>query len=212
MLPLIGVFIYMLLRPPEYIADVRERELEIRAMERNLGKQERCPHCMSHIESDYLVCPICVTKLRESCRRCDKPLDPRWKLCPFCETEVPAGGASPTPSRPYDIQSQAEQSGSVGKRPSRPARLTRSREAARVTRKDTTMQSPSVARDKGSRKPPAVRDPSSGKSSGGDDSTPPSPKKPDSDDSTSSPIDPSTLLMKMPPAPAGAGVSSESDR
>lgn len=89
MLPLFGVFIYMLVRPAEYIADMRERELEIRALERQLGRQERCPYCKSHIEGDYLSCPVCTTKLRTSCAGCEKPLDPRWVMCPFCETEVP---------------------------------------------------------------------------------------------------------------------------
>lgn len=88
MLPLVGVLVYMMLRPPEYLADVRERELEIRAMERTLGQQERCPNCRSHIESNYLACPICMYKLRQPCTTCDRPLDPRWTMCPFCETNV----------------------------------------------------------------------------------------------------------------------------
>jgi len=92
MLPVFGVLIYMLVRPSEYLADVRERELEIRALERQLGRQERCPYCKSHIEGEYLSCPVCTTKLRQSCTGCDKPLDPRWVMCPFCETEVPNAG------------------------------------------------------------------------------------------------------------------------
>ena len=32
-IPFLGPFIYMLFRPPEYLEDVRERELEIKAME-----------------------------------------------------------------------------------------------------------------------------------------------------------------------------------
>lgn len=88
MLPIVGVLVYMMLRPPEYLADVRERELEIRAMERTLGRQERCPYCRSHIESDFRSCPVCMGKLRQSCTGCDQPLDPRWAMCPFCETEV----------------------------------------------------------------------------------------------------------------------------
>src|SRR5262249_17772021 len=40
--PIIGPLIYMLFRPPEYLSDVRERELEIRAIERRLQAQE-CP-------------------------------------------------------------------------------------------------------------------------------------------------------------------------
>lgn len=96
MLPIVGVFVYMLLRPSEYIADVRERELEIRMMERELGRQERCPYCKSHIEGEYLSCPVCTTKLRQSCVGCTRPLDPRWAMCPFCETEV-EGKGRPTP-------------------------------------------------------------------------------------------------------------------
>lgn len=99
MLPLFGVFIYMLVRPSEYIADVRERELEIRALERQLGRQERCPYCKSHIEGEYLSCPVCTTKLRQSCTGCQRPLDPRWVLCPFCEAEVP-GRADRMPNKP----------------------------------------------------------------------------------------------------------------
>lgn len=98
-LPVIGIVVYMMLRPPEYLADVRERELEILAMERTLGRQERCPECKSHIEGDFLACPICSKKLRTSCRTCDRPLDPLWSLCPYCETEVPGArrGYDPTP-------------------------------------------------------------------------------------------------------------------
>jgi hypothetical protein len=103
MLPIVGVLVYMMLRPPEYLADVRERELEIRAMERTLGRQERCPYCKSHIEGDYLSCPVCMTKLRHECIGCEKPLDPRWVMCPFCETEVPrsnrANTDAPKPGR-----------------------------------------------------------------------------------------------------------------
>ena len=35
--PFLGPLIYMLFRPPEYLEDVRERELEIRAIESRLG-------------------------------------------------------------------------------------------------------------------------------------------------------------------------------
>ena len=35
--PFVGALIYMLFRPPEYLEDVRERELEIRAMEERLS-------------------------------------------------------------------------------------------------------------------------------------------------------------------------------
>jgi len=124
MLPIVGVLVYMLLRPSEYLADVRERELEIRMMERQLGRQERCPYCKSHIEGEYLSCPVCTTKLRQSCTGCDKPLDPRWAMCPFCETEV-SGKGRPTPG-PGDGQratrpSRSDRTPTSSARDSRPS-------------------------------------------------------------------------------------------
>ena len=90
----LGVVIYMFLRPPEYLSDVRERELEIRAMERRLGADQVCPYCRNPAEPSFLSCPHCGTKLKNACRRCKSPLDPEWRLCPYCETAV-AGGAAP---------------------------------------------------------------------------------------------------------------------
>ena len=68
--PFVGAMVYAILRPPEYLEDVRERELEIRAMERRLGADPRCPFCRQQIESSFLVCPHCTNRLKSSCRRC----------------------------------------------------------------------------------------------------------------------------------------------
>jgi hypothetical protein len=88
-IPFIGPLIYMLFRPPEYLEDVRERELEIKAIERRLGGHDlRCPVCRAEIEEDYLICPVCTTKLRQSCVRCHKPLEALWQVCPYCETPI----------------------------------------------------------------------------------------------------------------------------
>ncbi|HWB57827.1 MAG TPA: zinc ribbon domain-containing protein [Gaiellaceae bacterium] len=86
--PFLGPLIYMLFRPPEYLEEIRERELEIRAMEEGLEATERCPVCRAAIEPAYLACPVCTTKLKEACRRCKAPLEPLWQICPFCETPV----------------------------------------------------------------------------------------------------------------------------
>ena len=85
--PFLGPIIYMLFRPPEYLEDVRERELEIKAMEDDLGG-DRCPVCRADIEPGFLACPVCTTKLKQACRRCSAPLEPLWQMCPYCETPV----------------------------------------------------------------------------------------------------------------------------
>ena len=86
--PFLGPLIYMFFRPPEYLDDVRERELEIKAMEESLGGSERCPVCRADIETSFLACPVCTTKLKQACRRCNAPLESLWQICPYCETPV----------------------------------------------------------------------------------------------------------------------------
>jgi hypothetical protein len=87
--PFLGVLIYMLFRPPEYLDDVRERELEIKAMEERLSRRDLfCPVCRAEVDSTYLVCPVCTTKLKQSCLSCKAPLEALWQMCPHCETPV----------------------------------------------------------------------------------------------------------------------------
>ena len=88
-IPYIGALVYMLFRPPEYLEDMRERELEIKAIERRLGEQEEhCTVCGATVGADYLVCPVCTTKLKQACVNCKAPLEALWQVCPYCETPV----------------------------------------------------------------------------------------------------------------------------
>jgi RNA polymerase subunit RPABC4/transcription elongation factor Spt4 len=97
--PFVGPFIYMLFRPPEYLEDVRERELEVKAMEERIASVDlRCPVCHAEVDSDYLVCPVCTTKLKHACGNCGAPLEPIWQICPHCETAIePAEPGTPPP-------------------------------------------------------------------------------------------------------------------
>jgi hypothetical protein len=89
LLPFLGPLIYTFFRPPEYLADVRERELEIRAMEERLRSRDlHCPVCRAEVDPAFLVCPVCTTKLKQSCTSCRAPLEPLWQVCPYCEARV----------------------------------------------------------------------------------------------------------------------------
>jgi len=83
-LPFMGVVVYAILRPAEYLAEVRERELEVRAMEQELQVMRACPSCGEVIRPDFVACPNCRRPLRSICPSCDRVLEPGWKLCPFC--------------------------------------------------------------------------------------------------------------------------------
>jgi hypothetical protein len=95
--PFIGTIVYSILRPPEFLEDAHEREVEIKAAElrvRQLSEQS-CPKCEYPVEKNFLRCPKCRTRLKNPCTRCGKPVDPRWALCPYCEAPV----EKPKPAR-----------------------------------------------------------------------------------------------------------------
>ena len=92
--PYVGTIVYMIVRPPEFLEDVRERELEMQSAEARLAQLgfHLCPHCDYEVERDFLRCPSCLRKLKDPCAECGRPLDPEWKVCPYCEAEVASQG------------------------------------------------------------------------------------------------------------------------
>jgi hypothetical protein len=106
--PFVGTIVYMILRPPEYLEDVRERELEMQAAEARLHQldQALCPHCDYRVERDFVRCPSCLRKLKERCASCSRPLDQAWTICPYCEADVPGIAAPRTRRRRPAVESE----------------------------------------------------------------------------------------------------------
>jgi len=100
--PYIGTAVYAIVRPPEFLEDAHERELEIRAAELRVRQltEASCPNCEFPVEKSYLRCPQCQKRLKDPCQSCGKPVDPRWALCPYCE--------SPIAERPHRRRPPAE--------------------------------------------------------------------------------------------------------
>jgi hypothetical protein len=92
--PFVGTAVYAIVRPPEYLEDAHERELEIKAAELRVRqlREQSCPNCEFPVEKNYLRCPNCQRRLKDPCPSCGKPVDPRWGLCPYCETNLGGGG------------------------------------------------------------------------------------------------------------------------
>jgi hypothetical protein len=88
--PFLGTIVYAILRPPEFLDDARERDLEIRAAELRVRQLEEvsCLNCGHPIGPDYLRCPNCLSRVKDPCEVCSKPIDPRWRVCPYCENPV----------------------------------------------------------------------------------------------------------------------------
>jgi Double zinc ribbon len=171
--PYVGTIVYTILRPPEFLEDARERELEIRAAELRVRQLEEgsCPNCEFPIERSYLRCPNCRVRVKDPCESCGKPIDPRWSLCPYCEMPVrraaAAGRAEPAPRRASGTRPRpaAERVARQGERPARsaerPARATAERPAARSGDRAASRTSRAASsRPAAAKERPAARTPS----------------------------------------------------
>lgn len=89
-IPFIGVFIYMILRPPETLTEKYERALEEEAILQEIEERPRCPKCARLTEKEWAMCPACHTELKTQCQACFSLLELSWSRCPHCTTTVPA--------------------------------------------------------------------------------------------------------------------------
>jgi len=149
--PFVGTVIYTILRPPEFLEDREERELELRAAELRLRQliEQSCPHCEYPIAANFLRCPNCERRLRNPCRKCHKPLDPKWGICPYCETEV------------RKSRERREPAARGGRRPARQARTPNQRPSGTPSgdgpSRDRPRRSPVSAQGRPSQRPSGQR-------------------------------------------------------
>ena len=155
LLPFFGSAIYSILRPPEFLSDARERDLETRAAELRLRQlaAKSCPRCEHPIEISWLRCPECQQRLKDPCRSCGRPVDPRWSICPHCEspvaetrTRAPRQGAAPAARRTRPAADGQQQ---------RPTRSEAERRAAAQQKRRAAGPKPAAAPRASSASPPS---------------------------------------------------------
>jgi RNA polymerase subunit RPABC4/transcription elongation factor Spt4 len=79
-----GLFIYMIVRPRQTLAELYERQLEEESLLAEMTERQTCPTCHYRVEHDFQACPSCGTKLRRPCPRCEHLLELKWNVCPYC--------------------------------------------------------------------------------------------------------------------------------
>jgi RNA polymerase subunit RPABC4/transcription elongation factor Spt4 len=79
-----GLFIYLIVRPRQTLAELYERQLEEESLLAEMTERQTCPTCHYRVEGEFQVCPSCGTKLRRPCPRCDHLLELKWNVCPYC--------------------------------------------------------------------------------------------------------------------------------
>ncbi len=110
--PLLFVFaviLYLIVRPRETMAEVYERSLAEESLLAEVERNELCPVCRDRIETDWLVCPNCRTRLHRVCPGCNRLADPTWPLCAYCGRDF---GRLPRPvAAPAAVAAHGEPAG-----------------------------------------------------------------------------------------------------
>lgn len=87
LLPIVGLVIYLILRPPETLAEAYERALEEEALLQEIEERPACPGCSRTVDAHWILCPHCHTRLRRACPDCNALLELQWNVCPYCGNE-----------------------------------------------------------------------------------------------------------------------------
>lgn len=99
-IPVVGVVLYLILRPPETLAERYERSLEEEALLQEIEERPRCPGCSRMVQDDWLICAYCHTQLKKRCTACSERLELIWTRCPYCTAPQVAPDGSALPARP----------------------------------------------------------------------------------------------------------------
>ena len=84
-----GILIYLVLRPARTLEEDYQHSLEEEALLQTIEDLPVCPGCNRKVESDWIACPNCHTRLKKTCQNCGKVIDLSWNLCPYCVKPVP---------------------------------------------------------------------------------------------------------------------------
>ena len=81
---LLGLALYLLIRPKETLAEAYERALEEETLLQALEERPVCPSCQRWVEPDFILCPYCRETLKHPCPQCDRLIREEWEICPYC--------------------------------------------------------------------------------------------------------------------------------
>lgn len=121
LLPVVGLVVYLLLRPRATLVEAYDRALEQEALLQQIEEKPVCPTCSRPTQANWFLCPSCHTHLRHPCPVCNSPLELHWDICPYCgylfpdESETspdiyPPGGETLVSQDFESIQSESPES------------------------------------------------------------------------------------------------------
>lgn len=84
--PVVGLVLYMMIRPKETLSEVYDRALEEEALLRELEETMACHTCGVPVKDSWVYCPNCHEQLQHACPACSNLVRNEWEICVFCGT------------------------------------------------------------------------------------------------------------------------------
>jgi len=92
--PIVGLVLYLMIRPKDTLSDVYDRALEEEALLRELEGTLACTTCGVPVKENWVYCPNCHEQLQHACPNCGNLARNEWEICVFC------GSAQQAPTMP----------------------------------------------------------------------------------------------------------------
>lgn len=87
-LNVVGLIIYLLIRPSQTIEEIYWSDLEKRYLKYETSELGDCPKCGTQLYPGYNFCPNCKYKLKVKCSKCGLMVDRGCDYCPTCGEKV----------------------------------------------------------------------------------------------------------------------------
>ena len=106
--PIVGLVLYMMIRPKDTLAEIYDRALEEEALLRELETAKACHQCGSPTHEAWIFCPTCHAQLQYSCANCGNLVRTEWDICVMCGATQRGAEQRSTEQRNVEQRSTAQ--------------------------------------------------------------------------------------------------------
>ena len=115
--PIVGLVLYLMIRPKHTLAEVYDRALEEEALLREIEETLACATCGVPVKENWIYCPTCHHQLQHACVNCKQLVRNEWEICVYCGTAQQATAQSFRPTTTQTVSPTARSSTLFNRRP-----------------------------------------------------------------------------------------------
>lgn len=115
--PIVGLVLYLMIRPKHTLAEVYDRALEEEALLREIEETLACVTCGVPVKENWVYCPTCHHQLQHACINCKQLVRNEWEICVYCGTAQQPTAQSFVPPSPQVVTAPTARANLFNRRP-----------------------------------------------------------------------------------------------